>query len=130
MFPLLGTPFATNFFSSFVPQFRHHFLWGSLEGKYSVFPNLILTVLLISHVWVFHTEQFSDISWMFYNSILTQTAVSTDPKGEGLSTTRLPFPPQVSVKSPGCHLCFSVTACKLEVTMTLSLSMIIYWNSS
>ena len=46
--------------------------------KEKSFPLLTHRIILQPHVWVFHTRQFSDTSWMSYNSTLTPARPSTD----------------------------------------------------
>ena len=67
-------------------------------------------------------HQFSDTSWVSYNSTQFNT-VYPDSTGEGLSPTRLSLL-QMPVTSPGCYLCFWPTGYKSEVPMTPSLDSI------
>lgn len=67
-----------------------------------------------------HTKQFSNSSWVFYNS----TEFWHYQPGDGIRPQRLkaqfykiaPLSP-ASVTSPSCHLCFSLTSYRLEVPM-------------
>lgn len=78
------------------------------------------------HLWQFlHTiKQVSDTSWVIYSS--TQfwhdlTGNSADLVGEGCP----PF--QMSITSPGCHLCFWPPTINQKTPMTPSWVWLIYW---
>lgn len=101
-------------YSSTVYYYRTHQVWWRLFSHQTILQCSV------------------DTNWVSYN--LTHfwhqlPIVNTNPRGLGLSPTRLPAPQlQTPIISPHCQLCFWPTEYKLEVPVTpLSFSNLLEW---